>query len=243
MRRMKSALLNKEFVMAVNAKALCVGGAVALFVASELITVAGGQTAAVLVDDFEEGRGKNKLGGYWFTYSDKDLGGSSIVHPVPGTDFAVASPGARKSEYCARMKGQVTTKYRWGFVGMGCDLRHPKRPVDLSGFTGIEFYARGDGRKYRVKFSSDVTKDGDDFGADFEAKKDWRLVRIAFSELAQQGWGKPGRWAESGPGKGPEVKGYAGQKVLRIQWQTIGQPLEAVRLDIDDIKLLKRVDM
>jgi hypothetical protein len=179
---------------------------------------------AVLLDDLEDGDRFNKFGGSWFTYDDRDFGGDSKVSPEV---FKLSKGGAFGSYKYARISGKVTTAFEWGFIGMGTKLHRHNDPVDIREYTGIEFRARGDGKKYRLKFRSDATKDHDDYGYDFVTTKDWNRFIINFGDIYQQGWGREASRDE------------ALSDVVSINWQTIDQPLPSVKLDVDYIRFLK----
>ncbi len=171
--------------------------------------------------------------GFWYTYNDADPGGSSSVLPSPGRPFTMTRPGHGPGNECACLKGKVTTRYPHGFIGMGYYLSPAdvKKPFDLSDKSGIRFWHRGDGRKYRVKLTSvhpDFSgRDGDNhFGYDFQADKDWAQIEISFSDISQQpGWGSK-----------VDVKN-ALSMIKEIQFCTLGQPHDSVELCIDSLEV------
>lgn len=182
---------------------------------------------AVLIDDLEDGDNFNEFGGYWFTYDDRHFGGDSKVFPVGYSVFNPSNGGAFSSYNCARITGRVTTSYQYGFIGMGTDLHRPNDSVDIRAYNGIEFWTRGDGKKYRLKFRSKVTGDYDDYGYDFVATKDWIRLIIDFEDLYQEGWGQK------------VSKDEALSAVISITWQIIGQPHSSIELAVDCIRFLK----
>lgn len=189
----------------------------------------------VLLDDCERGGNANMWGGLWFSFDDRQHGGSSEVTPTPGLAFQMSPEGAH-SMYCARIVGKITTKYKWGYIGMGTDLKCPEAPVDLSPFKGIRFYVKGDGKMYRFMIHSQATKDFDDFGYNFTAPQSWTQIKILFKDMTQQGWGKPARWEKS---EG-EASISAAEKSLCLIWETLGQPHDRVELAVDNIAFIKR---
>ncbi len=179
---------------------------------------------AVLLDDLEDGDSLNEFGGKWYTRNDIQFGGDSEVMPAV---FRSSSGGPAGSHKCAQITGRVTTTFDWGFIGVGTNLNKSATPVDIREFNGIEFWTKGDGKVYRMKFRSNITGDYDDFGYDFTATNDWTRIAVDFSDLYQQGWGRE------------RIRNKALSAVIGINWQTIDQPLDNVKLAIDHIRFLK----
>ena len=179
---------------------------------------------AVLLDDLEDGNSLNEFGGEWYTRNDIQFGGDSEVMPAV---FRSSSGGPAGSHKCAQITGRVTTTFDWGFIGVGTDLNKSANPVDILEYNGIEFWTKGDGKVYRMKFRSNVTDDFDDFGYDFTATNEWTRITVDFSALYQQGWGRE------------RARMKALSTVIGINWQTIDQPLDNVKLAIDHIRFLK----
>jgi hypothetical protein len=178
-----------------------------------------------LVDDLENYKGTNKLGGYWYVYNDKGMGGDSKVSP--SGQFKPSAGGANNSKYSALMTGEVTTKSKSPFIGMGTNLNKEGTAVDISQYKGIEFCAKGDGQKYFLKLRSLANNDFDDYSFTFIAPADWKCYRVPFADTKQSGFGKP------------VPLGTALAQVTSLQWQTIGKPHKTVELAIDDIKFWK----
>lgn len=195
----------------------------------DLPASAGGRSVNLL-DDLDDGNHFNNWGGYWFTYDDKSNGGDSQVQPASGSVFRPSPGGAKNSKFCARMTGKVTTTYEQGFIGMGTDLARPNNPVNIRKYSGFEFWARGDGKKYRMRFRSPVTGDFDDFGVDFVAGKQWQRHTVSFDDLRQQGWGKK---ADRSDALG---------KVISVVWQNLGRPHLTIELAVDELRFLKAKD-
>jgi len=178
-----------------------------------------------LVDDLENYKGTNKLGGYWAAYNDKAIGGDSKVSP--SGVFKPSAGGANNSKFSALMTGEVTTKSKSAFIGMGTNLNKAGTPVDISQYKGIEFCAKGDGQNYVLKLRSLANTDYDDYAFTFIAPTDWKCYQMPFTDAKQKGFGK------SVP------LNTALAQVTSLQWQTIGQPHKSVSMAIDDIKFWK----
>lgn len=184
-----------------------------------------GYRVGALVDDLEDRNRFNEFGGTWFTYSDRAEGGDSRV--VPSRVFQPRSGGVGESRLIAQITGEVTDTYPDGYIGIGMDLNNSNQnPRDLTQYDAISFWAKGDGKPYRFKIYSAKTPDYDDYGYNFTPTQQWKHFVIDFSELEQEGWGTP------------VDRQTALRKALKIQWQTIGQPHNSVRLAVDNIYLL-----
>lgn len=162
--------------------------------------------------------------GYWFAWDDQASGGTSWVwletgelqHPaIPGTDSSFVSPPL------AEMTGAVTAALSWSHVGMGYTFQQGSEPVDLSAYSHLLFYARGDGKQYRVKLESASVEDGDYHGAPFVAGPAWELVVVPFANLRQEGWGQSVAWT--------------GKDIRTISFVTVGRPHSSIRLAVDRI--------
>jgi hypothetical protein len=156
----------------------------------------------------------------WSTYDDKGNGGSSIItlnaanETVEGTEALVATA-----------TGSVTTKYQYGFVGM---IATPDKEI-LSGLVegkGIRFKTSGDGLKYRVRVETSDITDFDYYGKEFTAPKGTpKEVVLKYSDLVQEPWGAQKKFDRS--------------KIVKVSFQTVGQPIKAFSVKIIDLMVLK----
>jgi hypothetical protein len=168
-----------------------------------------------LLDDFEGGS-RNVWGGTWYDNDDSTDGGTSTVIRE------IITPGAGGTGHAIRMRGQVTTNYRYGYIGIGTTLAIDGSPYDISEYTAVSFQVHGDGKQYRMRLESASVTDYDYHGYKFEAKSDgWRTIYVPFSELRQEGWGRHVSWT--------------GTDIRNLSFQTVGQPHATVELDIDGI--------
>lgn len=98
-----------------------------------------------LIDNCEGGG----IGGAWDTYSDvRDNAGSSVSNPSPFELQKDPGMGAKGSDGYAKCFGSVTTKYQYGFSGLTYNFSADKSAFDMSGYTGIKFWMKGDGKTY-----------------------------------------------------------------------------------------------
>jgi len=182
-----------------------------------------------LIDDLEDKDGGNALGGGWFTYNDKANGGDSVVSPAPGK-FTSSVGGANGSKRAAKMTGKVTKTFPSSNIAIGTTLG--KDSIDVSNYKGIEFWAKGDGKKFQLQLQTPLIKDFNFYNYVFTSQPEWRRYEVRFDQLKQEDWGK----------KTVVVpKSDALKKIHSIVWRTypVGQPRENVELVIDDVKFIK----
>jgi hypothetical protein len=139
------------------------------------------------------------------------------------------APGRDGTGFAARMTGYVTTAFTYGFVGMGTAFIDPKAAFDLSTCTEISFWAKGDGKSYRMKISSNsplyLNGVGDNFyGYVFVAGATWTQYTVLVADLT-----KDGTWGSVVP------ISTAMATATDLQFQTMGQPIAAIDLWVDDI--------
>lgn len=149
----------------------------------------------------------------WFAFDDKANGGSSTI-----TKATSIEPLGGKDVVAVAVTGAVTTKYQYGFIGFGADPS-PETLAFMKTAKGIRFQAVGDGKKYRVKISTSVITDYDDYGFVFTAPTGKPVtVTVPYTSLTQEGWGAKKKFDPS--------------KITKVQFQTIGQPIPAVSVKI-----------
>jgi len=143
----------------------------------------------------------------------------AAAHSMSPEDFYMQAPGYNSSSYAARITGYaigygyqaepcILTAhgvddygFRYGFVGMGVGLCDPTPCIlDVSSFTGIEFYHNGDGKTYRCKLGCSSTAVfplgesdnmyGHTFVAGGAGGGTWTLFHEPFTDFTQEaGWG------------------------------------------------------
>jgi hypothetical protein len=163
---------------------------------------------ATLIDDFEDGDGHVfkafERDGYWFSANDKTDG--STQSPS-GNFMAEKLPEAEASKdnhYGAHLaasgqKDWVTwgTELKWTREGLRC-------PLNVSGFAGMRFRAKGPGRVHVTLGVPEVTpKDGggtctdrcyDAHGKWFDLSPTWDSYELRWEKLQQGGWGVEARF-------------------------------------------------
>jgi imidazolonepropionase-like amidohydrolase/ABC-type multidrug transport system permease subunit len=98
-----------------------------------------------LVSDFDEGTPSAKFGSGWIKSSDSMMGGKSVA------DFKIAEGGAENSKGSLEIDGDVLPGYAYPWAGaMFMPGAQPFAPANLSSKKTISFWAKGDGKTYRV---------------------------------------------------------------------------------------------
>jgi len=128
---------------------------------------------------------------------------------------------------CAlRWKGNVTTKYQWGYAGIGLGVSS----VSFGKAKKVVLMTRGDGKSVRLKLpmgQQEKNKEYNNYGAPFacgDGSGNWKKVEISFDQLQQeQGWGAA-RPLDLGD-------------IALLQFQTMGQPLSSYQCDLGQVSL------
>jgi hypothetical protein len=145
--------------------------------------VGAGDEKVLPVENFD-GNGP-KLGTGWETYLDENKLGTKV------DPFAIMKEGSPKgSKGHGRFSGHMGKSkdpWPWAVVDLSFGDDAPK---DLSAYAALRFYAKGDGKKYRVRLGRDAVKDYCDFEYTFVAPKEWTRIVAPLSEFAQPKWGK-----------------------------------------------------
>ncbi len=156
----------------------------------------------------------------WVTFDDKVKGGTSTINKNAGM---VTIDG--KEVVAVTMTGEVTTKFQYGYTGVTAD-EDPVTVAALKEATGITFYTKGDGKKYRVRVETSDVKDANFHGFVFTAPKGKMVqVTVPFKKLTQETWGA--------------TKKFNAANASRVSFQTMGQPISSFEFTIADLKPYK----
>jgi hypothetical protein len=164
--------------------------------------------------------------GDWFTFDDSTSGGASSVSWSSSNCAKAANLTDRDFVLtgCAELSGKVGVR---GWAGLARGMDPPARPfVDLSKYKALTFFARGDGKSYRVNIETDSVaklQSADWHQFVFTATPEWRQLVIPLSAFAQQGWD---------PAK---LTPFTGRDVKAVSWVSIGDPLDSIKLDVDRV--------
>ena len=151
--------------------------------AAEKAAEAAKATADLKLDDFETAQASN--GNTWWSGCDSDNLGTTIrpTEYAPEKGGCKASPGQ-----CAHIKGKLGVnngeKYPWAVLSL--DL------VDknITGYSGVSFWVKGDGKEHAVRLEKDAVTDYAHYTFAFTASKEWTKVTVKFTEFQQPAdWG------------------------------------------------------
>jgi hypothetical protein len=160
----------------------------------------------------------------WFSYNDKNSGGSSEIQMSVGEETIGGSAYTVTS-----VTGKVTTQYQYGFIGFGYAAFSGDEATlaKLKTAKGIKFKVIGDGKSYRFRAETTVVKDSDYHGKIFSTEAGKVVeVYIPYSDLRQEGWGKA-------------VGGFKKDKLWQISFQTVGQPHPSISLKVFDLQIVQ----
>jgi len=125
--------------------------------------------------NFDDRTTRTSTGGDW-TYN---------WEAVPESTFELVSPGHDGTGYAARVTGTLDGIE---FPHLTATFDSNSTPVDMSGYEGISFWARGSG-SFQFQVLQPTITDTDNYGLGTKfATSDWKQVTVRFSELRQAGW-------------------------------------------------------
>jgi hypothetical protein len=132
-----------------------------------------------LIDNFDDGNLTTALHTEWFTYDDRDEGGSSTAELAP------VAPGAAGSRGALRFRGALANQ--WGgepFVGIGAPLAPEGQTFDMSEYKAIRISIKPDSHRYRLQLNSALIKDRNQYGLTLEAPEgQWTPLYIPIKLL------------------------------------------------------------
>lgn len=140
-----------------------------LILAGSIALAQRGTDRAMLLFDFENGAEST-----WSIVNDGVMGGRS-------KGYAAISDGVM------RFDGTLVTR------GGGFTSVRARKRVDLSGFDGLEMRVRGNGRSFQVEVNDGQRYDWRTVSRriPFETTDEWRIVRVAFSDVRSTVFGEP----------------------------------------------------
>jgi imidazolonepropionase-like amidohydrolase len=130
-----------------------------------------------LVSDFEEETPASKFGSGWQVSTDSLAGGKSVA------EIKVVSGGANNSRGSLMVAGEVRPGFQYPWSGVAFFPGSPAMsPANLSSKKEISFWARGDGKTYRIMI---YTKAGGYMPAtrEFVAGQEWKQFRLMISDF------------------------------------------------------------
>ncbi len=107
-------------------------------------------------------------------------------------EFAIVEGGAGTNTSAARFFGHLgKNEAPWPWASFGLNLTSDWKPLDISAVMLVRFWARGDGKTYKISIHKDAAKDFANYEYSFTAPSDWKLFEVPISEFKQPRWGKP----------------------------------------------------
>jgi hypothetical protein len=133
------------------------------------------------------------FGNDWRPVNDQAGGGVSTAQAE------LVAGGANGTAHALRVHGKVTVgDYLFPMGGIGLPLGavrdHMPSPVDIARYSGVEFWVKGDGKRYMLRVMDDDVKDFNFHHYPFTTTPDWQLVRLRFADLKQFDWGQRVAW-------------------------------------------------
>ena len=145
-----------------------------------------------LVNDFERDL-HTPFGNDWRPVNDQAGGGVSTA------EAELVAGGAHGTAHALHVHGKVTVgDYLFPMGGIGLPLGalhdHIPSPVDIARYSGIQFWVKGDGKRYMLRVTDDDVKDYNFHHHAFTSTPDWQLVQLRFADLKQFDWGQRVAW-------------------------------------------------
>jgi len=130
-----------------------------------------------LISDFEEEKPAAKFGAGWMASTDAMRGGKSTV------EFRVVQEGAQNGRGSLLVTGEIRPGFAYPWAGvMFSPGLGPMAPANLSRWKQITFWARGDGREYRIMVFARRLGYQPAMQA-FTAGPEWRRFSFPFSKF------------------------------------------------------------
>jgi sialate O-acetylesterase len=131
---------------------------------------------AVPFSNFDDGSTRNATGGGW-RYD---------WQAAPDTAFELVAPGRGGRGFAARISGALDESDN---SRLTAKFKLDSSPMDLSSYSGLRFWVRGNGQ-VRARTLQPTITDYDDYSTSlFHATADWHPLTIWFRDLRQEGWG------------------------------------------------------
>ena len=142
----------------------------------ELIRDPAAAGEALPFSNFDDGSTHDATGGYW------EYGWQG----APDTLFELVAPGRGGKGFAARISGGLDESDD-SFLMARFKLDGSR--IDLSSYSGLRFWVRGQGQ-FRLRTLQSTITDYDDYSTPlFRATSDWQPITIRFRDLRQEGWG------------------------------------------------------
>ncbi|ODS41551.1 MAG: hypothetical protein A7315_05765 [Candidatus Altiarchaeales archaeon WOR_SM1_79] len=165
--------------------------------------------------------------GVWFSFEDSAVGGnSSVTLDLPNcSQVADQISNEYPLSGCADITGNIGTN---GWGGVTRTLNPNDLPIDVSKYPALTFFARGDGKSYRVSIETKAVRqlNSSDFHQFvFTTSSEWRQFIIPLSSFSQ-------RWEIT------NLVTFTGEDVISVAWSSVGDPIESINLSVDRVAFI-----
>jgi len=159
---------------------------------------------------------------FWMAVTDSVMKGKSTAA------ISIVPEGAAGSKQSLKIAGSVvldSNPYVM-FAGAGNRFDGGKTIYDVTSFTGVKFWAKGDGNTYRIDLPAAAVTDFMFHSFSFTPPTgEWKEYKIPFNGFKQMPFGKKVTWT------GTDVQG--------VQFFTVGGPIAKFSLQVDEIEFYK----
>lgn len=158
----------------------------------------------------------------WRAVTDSMMQGKSKV------TISIAPDGAAGTKQSLKITGSVvlaSNPYVM-FAGAGSRFEGGKVIYDVTSYTGIKFWGKGDGNTYRIDLPAAAVTDYMFHSFSFTPPTgEWKEYNIPFIGFKQMPFGKKVQWT------GTDLQG--------VHFFTVGGPIEKFSLQVDEIEFYK----
>ena len=168
------------------------------------------------LDDFESVDGRSRLNTLWLESTDSGHDHSRVI-------FGRALRGAGNHALSAMARMSQSER---PFVRLNLPVsRGAIEPVDVNGFRGVRFDARGDGSYKLIVQTREIRSASAHYQAPFKAAAGWSTVNIDFTSLRQGNTNVPRPWT--------------GKDVLVLSFELARASGELTWLELDNVRFFK----
>jgi hypothetical protein len=188
----------------------------------------------LLLDDFEDGDNANKIGTYWYFWTDS----FSVIHNAgPDNRFTGGYAPGNGSSYAGIMDFTIKKGSAYPEVGMAFNFDAAGDSVDLSGVNAVQFDAKASRPmvvQFRVPQSS--IYDYNYYNAKINVDTSWTTVQVILTAMNTNGYGDLSQesWGALMP--------FEITKLTGLEWifhlRDGGAPDSSGKISIDNLKLI-----
>lgn len=157
-------------------------------------------------------------GGLWFNFKNNP---AAQVEMTPGQCRALESIDSTDLLLAGCIDLQSSGVLTPAGVGLGRTLNPNGRPVDVSPYAALRFWAKGDGTPVRLLLETGSVADSDYHQAVFTPDNEWRQYILPLADFAQQGYGAP--------------VPFTGTDVIAVVWINAGSADGSFQLSVDSV--------